>query len=83
MELENHIDASIVREGCSNARNKDEATPLHYAAYFGQMNLAVLLLTWKAEVNAKAINGMTPLQMALIKGHKDVAELLRQHGGYE
>jgi ankyrin repeat protein len=34
-----------------------------------------------ADVNAKNQNGSTPLQMAA--RHKDIAELLRQHGGHE
>jgi ankyrin repeat protein len=27
-------------------------------------------------------NGVTPLHWAVVKGHQDVAELLRQHGGH-
>jgi ankyrin repeat protein len=34
-------------------------------------------------VNAKNKDGHTPLHYALEKGHKDVADLLRQHGGHE
>ena len=37
----------------------------------------------KAEVNAKDNNGKTPLHWAARRGCKDVAELLRQHGGHE
>jgi ankyrin repeat protein len=42
-----------------------------------------LLLANKAEGNAKDKDGKTPLHEAVVKGHKDVAELLRQHGGHE
>jgi ankyrin repeat protein len=45
--------------------------------------VAELLLANKAEVNAKDNRGNTPLHLAAAKGHKDVAELLRQHGGQE
>lgn len=42
-----------------------------------------LLLANKADVNAKADNGATPLDIAAGGGHEDVVELLRQHGGHE
>jgi ankyrin repeat protein len=42
-----------------------------------------LLLTNKAGVNAKTNKGETPVQMAVAQKHKDVADLLRQHGGHE
>jgi ankyrin repeat protein len=45
------------------------------------MDVAELLLAHGADVNAKCNLGFTPLQTAM--GHKDVAELLRQHGGHE
>jgi ankyrin repeat protein len=34
-------------------------------------------------VFGKSNDGGTPLHMAAEKGHKDIAELLRQHGGHE
>jgi ankyrin repeat protein len=42
-----------------------------------------LLLANKAEVNAKDKDGKTPFQLATDKGHKDVADVLRQYGGHE
>jgi ankyrin repeat protein len=42
-----------------------------------------LLLANGAEVNAKDSNGWTPLHYATSLGAKDMAELLRQHGGQE
>ena len=44
--------------------------------------MAELLLNSKA-VNARAMAGATPLRYAEAEGHKDVAGLLRQHGGHE
>jgi ankyrin repeat protein len=56
---------------------------LHEAAYCGCKDVAALLLANKAEVNAKSSKGDTPLHWAVVSGHKDVAALLRQHGGQE
>jgi ankyrin repeat protein len=39
-----------------------------------------LLMAYKADVNAKAKDGRTPLQMATQNG--EVAKLLIQHGGH-
>jgi ankyrin repeat protein len=56
-------------------------TPLHWAAMYGCKDVAELLLTKGAEVNAKDEDGETPLHWAARHGHKDVVELLRRHGG--
>jgi ankyrin repeat protein len=56
---------------------------LHYAADYGQKDVAELLLAKGASINAKADDGSTPLSLAAAKGHQDVAKLLRQHGGHE
>lgn len=51
-------------------------TPLHYAAAFGEKDMAELLLTNRADVNAQALNGATPLHWAVEEGHKNLVELL-------
>jgi ankyrin len=67
-----------------NAKMDIGQTPLSLAAFYGQKEVAELLLAnKKVEVNAKDIQGATPLRLAVFKGHEDVAELLRQHGGHE
>jgi ankyrin repeat protein len=53
------------------------------AAWDGRKDVVELLLANKAEINAKDKGGNTPLRAAASNGHKDVAELLRQHGGHE
>jgi uncharacterized protein len=67
-----------------NDKNNDGFTPLYEAAgceKAGCKEVMELLLTNKADVNSKDIDGSTPIKLAA--KHKDVVELLRQHGGSE
>jgi ankyrin repeat protein len=64
-------------------KDSNGESPLHYAAQFGTMDAAALLLSKGAEVNTKRNDGNTPLDMAVASGHKDMVEFLRQHGGHE
>jgi len=45
--------------------------------------VVALLLANKAEVNTKNYAGWTPLYAAMFAGHKDGAEMLRQHRGHD
>jgi ankyrin repeat protein len=45
--------------------------------------IAGRLLPHGAEVNASSDTGTTPLKLAAMCVNKDIAELLRQHGGHE
>jgi serine/threonine-protein phosphatase 6 regulatory ankyrin repeat subunit B len=49
----------------------------------GYKDLVELLLTNHADINAKDDTGRTPLSFAVLHNYKDLAELLRQHGGLE
>lgn len=60
-----------------------EPTPLFYAAEADHEGVVKLLLSHRANVNAKDMFDQTPLQAAGVNGHQDVAKLLRQHGGHE
>jgi cytohesin len=53
---------------------------LHWAAYEGHKEIAELLISEGADVNAKADGGGTPLHQAAYEGHKEVAELLIAKG---
>jgi hypothetical protein len=69
---------ALIKDHPDLAFSKDDngVTPLHYAAAMGSEDMAELLLTNRADVNAKANNGMTPLHAAAAMGHRDVVELL-------
>ena len=51
-------------------------TPLIWAAWGGHKEVAELLLTGNADVNARANDGTTALIWAAKTGHKDMAEFL-------
>lgn len=69
-----------------NAKDSDGKTPLHHAAHQGQKQAVEWLLTHGADVNARDNHNVTPLRMLRNRRtvrRKDIAELLRSHGGNE
>ena len=56
--LDNGADIEI------KAKNKDEATPLHWAAFFQQEEMVSLLIEFGANVNSLDANGLTPIDSA-------------------
>jgi len=57
---------------------------IHEAAAAGDLEKVKALLKADPDlISNKDTYGLTPLPCAALKGHKDVAELLRQHGGHE
>ena len=55
-----------------------EPTPLHAACFTGHLQVARLLQTWKANVNAQNNSGQTPIYFACLEGHLDIVEWLLQ-----
>jgi ankyrin repeat protein len=71
-------DASLVE-----ARDTDDSTPLHWAAWKGHAEVAALLLDFGADIQAKNKNdhwGNTPLHAAAHGNQRAVAELLLARG---
>lgn len=58
-----------------------ESTPLHTAVIHGRADVATLLLSEGASVNAKNANGETPLHIAAEKGWIPLIKILIDHGG--
>lgn len=76
-------DAAVVRRRLAEGweiedRSNDGYAPLHLAAYFGQLEVARLLLERGADRNAVAANDsrVTPLHSAVSARHRDLAGLL-------
>ena len=61
------------------SKNFLKQTSLHLAAEYGHAEVAELLLSHSAEVDAKDRSGRTALHWAALTGHRDVAEVLLSH----
>jgi ankyrin repeat protein len=77
------IAALLIKNGAEvNARVPyNGLTALHLAARDGSEKMAELLITNGAEINAKSTYEETPFDLAISNEHKELAELLRKHGG--
>ena len=62
------------------AKDKDGATPLHYAAAGGQKAVAEALIAKKANVNARKKDGVTPMIVAAAMGKFEVVQVLLDRG---
>jgi len=72
---------TILDGGASaNCYDYDHRTPLHLAASEGQLDCCKELVLRGASVHTKDRFGNTPLTDALLAGHDDVCEFLRQVG---
>ena len=52
--------------------------PLHWAFYFGYLDVAELLLDNGADPNLKSDTGRTPLEISTVMGYDDIVELLHK-----
>jgi ankyrin repeat protein len=75
-----HVRQLISQGADVNQRTAEGATPLHFAARFGQIPLTQLLLEEGADVHATYQSTWTPLHLAAKGGHVDVAKLLLEFG---
>ncbi|KAJ4855810.1 ankyrin repeats (3 copies) domain-containing protein [Trichoderma breve] len=64
-----------------NGRNPPKFTLLHLAAYLGNVSWAKLLIKESSRAISRKDNyGRTPLSWAVNRGHRDMVELLLDHG---
>ncbi|WP_298692838.1 ankyrin repeat domain-containing protein, partial [uncultured Sulfuricurvum sp.] len=61
-----------------NAQDSGGATALHLAAWKGFTDIVRYLLQNGASGNAMSTDGMTPLDIAMVKGNKEIAEAIQQ-----
>ena len=64
-----------------DAENQWRATPLLKVPREGHKAISELLINNVADLNAKNVEGKTPLDYAIENNHTNIADLLRQHGG--
>jgi ankyrin repeat protein len=57
-----------------------QITPLHWAVFAGNTEVAALLIQEGADVNARDVNQKTPLHWAASRGMTEVAALLIEKG---
>ena len=76
---------TLLRENpeCVNVRDDVGSTPLHYPYRNTQHGPEIieLLIEHGADTRAKNNEGRTPIDQMLQNGRKDLADVLRRHGG--
>ena len=70
------VGALLKQQANVNSRSADGATALHWAAYWGDLDMADLLLRAGADVNAKDDLGVAPLALASKTGDATMVQKL-------
>ena len=59
-----------------NTPNENRESPIHYAAWFGQIEIVKILAHLTNNPNAQGRNGDTPIYWAALKGHIEIVKIL-------
>ena len=76
--IQGHLDCVkiLAKAGAEINPGGEGWTPLNYAAFAGQTDIAAYLIEQGAQVNERAPNTMTPLMLAARNGHTRLVQLL-------
>ncbi|XP_046389103.1 serine/threonine-protein phosphatase 6 regulatory ankyrin repeat subunit B-like [Ischnura elegans] len=73
----------LLRNGTDvNVQSNSDYLPIHFAAYYGDVEVLETLLEYGADANSRGASGVTPLHLAAIKGHLKVIETLLKFGAF-
>ena len=72
---------ALLAKNGANVNGSGGTSPLHKAASTGQKEIVETLIANKANVNITIAFGDTPLDWANRNGKKDIAAILKKHGG--
>jgi ankyrin repeat protein len=67
----------------TNTRNDQLVTPLHYAAYYGDIMIVSLLIYHDSIINVIDRYSHSPLEYAIMAGNNDIANFLISYGAYK
>lgn len=74
LESDHKVDLNGIRNGFA---------PLHHACVNGNINIVKLLIKHNVNVNLKTMDGRTPIKLAVMNGHFELAELLIINGSLD
>ena len=78
--LRRQVDEDATADGTRPMTGGGQSNTLHVAIRKGYSDVVEALISQGVDVNAKTVDGQTPLQLAIVCKHDEIADLLRQHG---